>query len=148
MKNKEKFSKEIIDIIFNSNFDFYNLGVSIQTKKPSRCNLLKCNDCIFNIKTKDNISCEDLAREWLEQEYVEPILNEAEKEFLSDFIKPIKDNVKGITKVSLIKNKECIIIDYDVDGKVFHCNTPWVLSNNMLKGMELYKTYTLEELGL
>ena len=146
MKNKEKFSNEIIDILFNN-----HLGVSIQTKKPERCSLLHCKNCMFNIITKDNTSCEDLAREWLEQEYVGPILDNAEKNYLGAVIKPFRDkcNVSVIKERTLDGIKHRIRF-YLVKPKEYqyHIELPPFEINAMYKDMEEDTEYTLEELGL
>ena len=76
------------------------------------------------------------------------ILDEVEKRYLRGVIRPFKENVRFITKrrywidsteyndISIcIRNNSNIIL-------------PKFKANNMYKGMEIEKTYTLEELGL
>lgn len=76
------------------------------------------------------------------------ILDEVEKRYLSNVIRPFRGNVRFITKrrywidsteyndISIcIKNNSSIIL-------------PKFIANKMYKGMEIEKTYTLEELGL
>lgn len=78
----------------------------------------------------------------------EEILDEVEKRYLSNVIRPFRGNVRFITKrrywidsteyndISIcIKNNSNIIL-------------PKFIANKMYKGMEIEKTYTLEELGL
>ena len=76
------------------------------------------------------------------------ILDEVEKRYLRGVIRPFKENVRFITKrrywidsteyndISIcIRNNSNIIL-------------PKFIANKMYKGMEMEKTYTLEELGL
>ena len=51
--------------------------------------------CIANCK-----ECKKEALEWLTEEYKEPILDEAEKEYLSSVIKPFRGRVNYIYKTS------------------------------------------------
>lgn len=78
-----------------------------------------------------------------------PILDEAEKEYLSAVINPFRDCVKCIFKNNM-PNYEYIVIEYcdkpnkEKDEMLF----PSFEKGTMYKGMELSKHYTLEELGL
>ena len=72
------------------------------------------------------------------------ILDEKEKEYLSAVIKPFRNRVKYIKKVSFNSEKEFIRIDLEGD----YISLPNFEKNTMYKGMELSKEYTLEELGL
>lgn len=88
--------------------------------------------------------------EWLDQEHVEPILDEAEKQYLSAVIKPFRDDVRGIRKMQSIyrlpdDGKEYIKIRMRSDEEI---NLPYFRKGTMYKGMVLRKEYTLEELGL
>ena len=75
------------------------------------------------------------------------ILDEVEKRYLSNVIRPFRDKVKNIikTKSIALKDKEYIIIRI-INGN--NIPLPYFDKNTMYKGMELEKTYTLEELGL
>lgn len=80
-------------------------------------------------------------------EYKPKILDNTEKRYLSNVIGPFRDKVKNIIKIKSIalKDKEYIII------RIINSNNiplPYFDKNTMYKGMELEKTYTLEELGL
>ena len=72
------------------------------------------------------------------------ILDEEEKKYLSNVIKPFRDKVEYICKESYI-NKECIKITIKNDSNLFF---PSFKRGTMYKGMEEDKRYTLEELGL
>lgn len=89
------------------------------------------------------------AMEWLLSEYKEPVLNKAEREYLSAVIEPFRDKVKFIKLPSyecLHLTDTCIRMYGD-----YHCELvklPSFKIGTMYKGMELDKKYTLEELGL
>lgn len=90
--------------------------------------------------------CKKRLREWLLEEAKEPILNEAEKNYLSAVIEPFRDKVKYISKQKNIdKLMEFIHIDLS-DGDV--ADFPNFKAGTMYKGMEVGKYYTLQELGL
>ena len=79
-------------------------------------------------------------------EYKPEILDEVEKRYLSNFIRPFKDGVETISRTrSLEKDKDYIQIRYKDDEPT---NLPYFEKDTMYKGMKLYKEYTLEELGL
>lgn len=78
-----------------------------------------------------------------------PILDDVEKEYLSNVIKPFRDSVISICKHNLRGYEYVCTIFYDK----FYCNKncfslPLFEKGTMYKGMELDKQYTLEELGL
>lgn len=74
------------------------------------------------------------------------ILDEVEKRYLNNVIRPFRDRVNNIRKVkSYINNKsEYIIISIGNEN----ITLPYFEENAMYKGMRLNKEYTLEELGL
>ena len=79
------------------------------------------------------------------------ILTDKEKEYLSNIIKPFKKYISEIKKIP-VESQERIIIKYhdylSIDG-ITHCILlPTFKKGTMYLGMELYKEYTLEELGL
>jgi hypothetical protein len=85
-----------------------------------------------------------------------PVLNEEEKEYLSNIIKPFRSRVISIRKRMIkfgnkedetfyyihikTRSKTGILLEEDVNLPCFN--------NKMYKGMEITKDYTLEELGL
>ena len=79
-----------------------------------------------------------------------PILNDVEKEYLGNIIKPFRDRVISIRKIE-DPGEECLIIyvehfkDKSI-GETFML--PSFEMKTMYKGMELGKRYTPEELGL
>ena len=80
---------------------------------------------------------------WLDMEHVEPILDDAEKRYLSAVIKPFRDSVRGIEKAENLPY-EMICIDTKYRYMVF----PPFDKGTMYKGMKTGWRYTLEELGL
>ena len=80
---------------------------------------------------------------WLEQEYKPPILDDVEKAYLSSVIKPFREEVETIEKASFEEDEQLQISDGDT-VMAFPCFE----KGTMYKGMEAYKEYTLEELGL
>ena len=82
---------------------------------------------------------------WLEQEYKPPILDDVEKAYLSAVIKPFRDRVKYITKYIYPAKEEYLLIVM-CNGE--RMSFPTFKKETMYKGMQVYKEYTLEELGL
>ena len=83
---------------------------------------------------------------WLLEEYKEPILDDAEKEYLSAVIKPFRKKISCIRKIKdPRKGKNYIKIEC-CDGDLMHF--PNLSNDAMYKGMKLDRKYTLEELGL
>ena len=92
--------------------------------------------------------CKKNVMEWLLEEYKEPVLDDAEKEYLSAVIKPFRDRMISVRKYHYDKYYEYItIIYYDVN-KYLSIYFPPFKKGTMYKGMELDRNYTLEELGL
>ena len=81
-----------------------------------------------------------------------PILDDAEKEYLGNIIKPFRDRVVYIEKIEDDDPEEEYLIVYIEHFKDKSIWEPSMLPNfekeTMYKGMELGKRYTLEELGL
>ena len=78
------------------------------------------------------------------------ILTEKEKEYLSCIIKPFRDRIRTICKISY---DDCIQIVYSVNSissrhKDDYCSLPRFDESMMYIGMQPNKQYTLEELGL
>ena len=84
--------------------------------------------------------------EWLKQEYKEPILDDAEREYLSAVIKPFRDRVKSISKHESLE-KEWVTITME-KGRLDDFDLPRFPKGTMYKGMEPNKEYTLKELDL
>ena len=87
---------------------------------------------------------------WLDMEHVEPILDEAEKKYLSAVIRPFRDRVKRICKVNYlgVSSSEYQRIYITLSDNSHDIDLPLFKKETMYKGMELGKKYTPEELGL
>ena len=81
---------------------------------------------------------------WLCEEYKEPILDDVEREYLSAVIKPFRKKISYIRKSEDLRKKYIKIVLCNGDSMYF----PYLANDEMYKGMELYRNYTLEELGL
>lgn len=99
------------------------------------------------------IPFEGSLKRWLDKEHKDQILNDAEKKYLSAVIKPFRDKVTYICKVSFVNfnNPEgCvyqhIVIGLDDDSP--EVVLPLFKAGTMYKGMETGYVYILEELGL
>jgi len=73
----------------------------------------------------------------------EPILDNKEKKYLGNLIRPFRDRVQYIVKRGS-SAKEYIVIEIKNDNIYL----PYFKKDTMYKNMELDKEYTLEELGL
>ena len=88
--------------------------------------------------------CGERVLKWLLEEAKEPVLDEVERKYLSDVIKPFGHRVSYIVKrmngsgyyIAIILN------NFDV------MNLPYFTRNTMYKGMTVGRQYKLKELGL
>ena len=106
------------------------------------------DDKLETIKLKD--SKFEVLLAWLDMKHKEPILDEAERNYLSAVIRPFRDGVREIRKIQSIyrlpdDGKEYIKICMCTGEEV---NFPYFRKGSVYKGMETGKRYTLEELGL
>ena len=145
MKNGQKYAKEINQMV---NQEYFECSLwNIRNGKRAS------EDCCHVPESFDPVSgsdefckkCLGESLEWLNQEYKEPILDDAERKYLAAVIKPFREKIKYIRKnKSAYKDKQFISIRfYDDDYMYF----PY-LDDAMYKGMEVNKEYSLEELGL
>ena len=90
--------------------------------------------------------CRERVLKWLLEETKEPVLDDVEKEYLSAVIKPFRKMIAYIVKAQDFDDgKQCIrIILQNGDGMHF----PYLDDDEMYKGMEVNKEYSLEELDL
>ena len=92
--------------------------------------------------------CKERFLKWLLEECKEPVLDDVEREYLSAVIKPFRNKVKKIAKISRIGQPEEQYIRI-VLGELDFMNFPNFNTNTgMYKGMEADRLYSLEELGL
>lgn len=95
------------------------------------------NDDVSIVKVERPVKYETL----FERE--EEILDETEKRYLSNVIKPFRDKVKAIKKISYSREFIKIYIKEDQPAIL-----PYFEKGTMYKGMKENKEYTLKELGL
>lgn len=95
------------------------------------------NDDVSIVKVERPVKYETL----FERE--EEILDETEKRYLSNVIKPFRDKVKAIKKISY--SREFIRIYIKEDKPII---LPYFEKGIIYKGMKENKEYTLKELGL
>ena len=134
MLNKEQYKEELENILAMS------LAVS-KNGKISHCASMKCGDCIFF-----QCGCANAAKVWLNSEYQEYILTEEEKTYWSAVIKPFRDRVKSIVKLTgdySPKQYIRIFVEGSADAIL-----PTFNKDTMYKGMQIEREYALEELGL
>ncbi len=142
MLNKEKYKYKLEEILAKE------LAVS-KSGEICRCEDVEtCGRCIFYASHADK--CIENAIAWLNSEYKEPILDEAEKKYLKAVIKPFKKHVKTIMKAKQVATLYAITIDIEekYNYETFLQFPPFEKSSGMYQGMELGKEYTLKELGL
>lgn len=135
MLNKEKYNLRQIDISTKTKDGkilFYELKIRGKTihQQIYPCGVFACDAMAEMIG-------------WLEEEYEPTILTEKEKAYLSTVIKPFREEVETIEKASFEEDEQLQISDGDT-VMAFPCFE----KGTMYKGMEAYKAYTLEELGL
>lgn len=92
------------------------------------------------VKVERPVKCETVF------ERKEEILDETEKKYLTEVIRPFRKRIQFIQKKKEITeiNPYIRIVCEDNDKLVF----PYITDNSMYKGMETNKKYTLKELGL
>ena len=95
----------------------------------------------------------DKYNDWLLREHKEPILDDIEKEYLSNVIKPFRNRVSSITKVKDVAFGSVSDVSYYIDiqlddGDDFCFLPSFKPSSRMYKNMEINRKYTLEELNL
>lgn len=93
-----------------------------------------------------NTCCDKREMDFLNAEYVVPVLDNIEKKYLSDVIKPFKHNVKSIRK-SYCSGQ--YFIEINMKHNYDRVCLPYFSTNSeMYKGMKARENYTLKELGL
>ena len=148
MKNGIKYAKEIQQMLNQEYFECSLWNIRNGKRASEDCRHIP--ESFDPVSGRDEFCkkclCESL--EWLNQEYKEPILDDVEREYLSAVIKPFRNKVKNIVKISGIgKSKEQYI--RIVLGELDFMNFPNFNKNTgMYKGMESDRLYSLEELGL
>ena len=131
--------------IIKTGHNFKQLRLIQHNELASRTyTVMICNEPIAELNDKKEPL--DVFRRWLDSEHIEPILDDAERDYLSAVIRPFRDKVLGITKFLDTKTgEEYIAID---TGEETATLLPNFEAETMYKGMNLREEYRLEELGL
>lgn len=104
MKNKERYTKEIVDIVCKRE----PFAIEKSTGLPVSCIALSCGECLFEGAS----SCKDGIKEWAESEYVElPVISKSDRRFLDC----IGNTYKYIVR--------------DRDGKLFVCKKVYAVND-------------------
>ena len=91
-----------------------------------------------------SVNYTDSILEWMVQEYKQKLLDKIEKKYLSEVIRPFREEVTAIEKLEAPAGREYIVIILKDDGMHFPC----FKKDTRYKGLELEKRYAPEELGL
>ena len=84
--------------------------------------------------------------DWMAQPYKEPILDEVERKYLSDVIRPFRNKIDTISKFQTRDDSSQYIYIGMKDRR--WSNLPCFPKGTMYKGMKAGKHYSLKELGL
>lgn len=133
---------------------FENGEVLVKDKENYFENVHECREIANLYNLKDNYS--DLGKiikieepEYKKvYEYKPEILDEAEKRYLRNVIRPFKDKVKYVKKIVFFDGDTKISIRVEENNKIWYIGFPPFKKDRMYKGMIDDKEYTLEELGL
>ncbi len=94
------------------------------------------------------LGCKERFLKWLLEEAKEPVLDEVEKNYLAGIIKPFRKNVLYISKIEKGYETDTCFIAIVLKGSE-RINLPYFnIKYGMYKGMQAFRKYTLEELGL
>lgn len=132
--NLEHYKKELGKIFYEGCFNPAAMFAKIKTNYDS------------DIRSSSGQTYADDILDWMAKPFKGPILNETEREYLAAAIKPFRKMIAYIVKAQDFDDgKQCIrIILQNGDGMHF----PYLDDDEMYKGMEVNKEYSLEELGL
>lgn len=117
-----------------------NVGEILKVHSPDISSIGYSNHCYV---IEVGCCCYDFTVHDLEE--VKDILTAKEKEYLSNTIKPFRDKVENIKKYDCAIGIENIVILIKNSIPIY---LPNFEKDTMYRNMELYKNYTLEELGL
>ena len=133
MKNIEKYKNIVLD-----NLDICDIDSRLRRMNNGFCSGFSCE------------GCEERFLKWLLEEAKEPVLDEVERKYLSEVIRPFRKKITHISKVIHygVDRQYISITIKDEDGFRDRLNLPDFENDTMYKGMEINKAYTLEELGL
>ena len=129
MLNIERYRKELENYNTSLDCDIHKIRENNEGIRNHLCISKTCPEC-----RKENI-------EWLLSEV--KILDDAEKSYLRGVIRPFRNEVLSIRKVSAVSERIVIQMRSFLD-----INLPCFKKGTMYQGMEENRRYTIEELGL
>ena len=134
MKNIEKYKNIVLD-----NLDVCDIDARLRRMNVNAyCEGYNCE------------GCGERFLNWLLEEANEPVLDDVERKYLSEVIRPFRKKITHISKVIHygVDRQYISITIKDEDGFRDRLNLPDFENDTMYKGMEINKEYTLKELGL
>lgn len=151
MKNKEKFSKEIVELAC----DGKSVAIDKRTGKIGSCDDISCSNCLFDEKR----DCNKTKKEWAESEYIEkPVISNRDRELLEYIHKRFKSiardkdgkiyiftdiakkdkNIGAFTTNGLYRNvSDCFDIEFPMVK--WEDDKPWLIDD--LKKLEVVDSY-------
>lgn len=131
--NLEHYKKELGKIFYEGCFNPAAMFAKIKTNYDS------------NIRSNYGQTYADDILEWMSQPYKEPILDEGERKYLSDVIRPFRNKIDTISKFNTFDDRQYIYIETKDNHFAI---LPYFPKGTMYKGMKEEKHYSLKELGL
>ena len=150
MKNKEKFEKELMEIVCKYG------AVNERTGELKGCSETTCKYCLFRYRSKG--SCKEEMKAWLESEYIEkPVISKKDRaflEYLNANINYIARDMDGslyvyIRKpfkvfdywkvVGFEKSKSLRMVGIDLPMVKWSDDSPWLIED--LKQLEVVEDY-------
>lgn len=137
--------------ILKEGIPFKNIKTIQHNPKETRWYEIAVNGKVVD-KIVSKLEPADLFRKWLDAEHIDPILDDAEREYLSAVIRPFRDKVLSIKKSSGLlyasHHFDEIYVYYESFGHDLCFDLPPFEKGTMYKGMKPNQKYTPEELGL
>ena len=148
MENKMREVAKLLGVELGEVFRIKNINCSFEYKLTAVGLLSKLKD--KKVWQRSGLIEDFLTGHYQVSKKINPILDEAEKRYLSNIIKPFKDQVIAIAKKRSANYGEFIDIMID-EGDIGDCGNiyfPYFEPDSMYKGMKVNREYTLEQLGL
>lgn len=132
--NLEQYKRELGEIFYKECDNQAEMFEKIKTK------------CDSNIRSQNGQTYIDDILDWMAQPYRESILDEAERKYLSDVIRPFRNKIDTISKFQTWDESSQYIYISMKDNHI--ATLPVFPKGTMYKGMKGGKHYSLKELGL